>query len=94
MDTRQPMRKPRPLTERQCRARVQAALDELAVLGASQHLSAGELRYRLLVLQRQIRAMLERWPDADRRIAQNRWAGRLARQRAETARRDAQLGSE
>ena len=50
MDTRQPMRKPRPLTERQCRARVQAALDELAVLGASQHLSAAELRYRLMAL--------------------------------------------
>jgi hypothetical protein len=87
MDTRQPMRKPRPLTERQCRARVQAALDELAVLGASQHLSAAQIRYRLIALQRQVRDMLERWPDPDRRRVLNIWAGRLARERSEDARR-------
>ena len=40
-----------PFTERQCRARVQAALDEIAVLGAGEHLSAGQPRYRLLLLQ-------------------------------------------
>jgi len=35
-------------------------------------------RRRLLLLQRQIEAMLDRWPDPDRQIA-NIWARRLAR---------------
>ena len=79
-----------PFTERQCRARVQAALDEIAVLGAGQHLSAGQVLYRLLLLQRQIRAILERWPDVDRRIAQNIWARRL--ERSENGRRERAIG--
>jgi hypothetical protein len=53
----------RPLTEQQLRERVEAMLDEVAALGARYDLSAGQIRYRLLLLERRVRDMLERWPE-------------------------------
>jgi hypothetical protein len=53
----------RPLTEQQLRERVEAMLDEVAALGAGYDLSAGQIRYRLLLLERRVRDMLERWPE-------------------------------
>lgn len=52
---RRPVRRPRPLTERQLRKRMQAMLVKIAALGATHQLTAGEIRYRLLLLQRQVR---------------------------------------
>jgi hypothetical protein len=52
-----------PLSERQVRARVQAALDEIVTLGGAYRLTAGEIRRRLLLLERQVREVLDRWPQ-------------------------------
>jgi hypothetical protein len=69
-------------------------LDEIRALGAAYQLTAGQLRWRLLRLEQHLEETLDRWPDPDRQIALNRWAGRLARDRAENASRGAQLGAE
>jgi hypothetical protein len=60
--TRRRASHPRPLTERQVYRRLQAALDEIAALGGAYQLTAGEIRRRLLLLERQLREALERWP--------------------------------
>lgn len=86
------VRTPRPLTEQQLRKRLEAMQDELAAIGGAYQLSAGQLRRRLLLLQREVQAMLERWPDPDRQIAENIWARRLARERSENARRERAIG--
>jgi hypothetical protein len=41
---------------------LQAALDEIATLGAAYDLSTGAIRPRLLLLERHIEETLERWP--------------------------------
>jgi hypothetical protein len=38
-------------------------LDEIAALGAAYQLTAGQIRRRPLLLQRQIEAMLDRWSE-------------------------------
>jgi hypothetical protein len=38
--------------------------DEIMALGAAYRLTAGQIRWRLLVLERQVREALERWPTA------------------------------
>jgi hypothetical protein len=57
------LRRPRPLTEQQLRKRLQAAQDEVAALAAGHHRTTGQIRYRLLLLERRIEEMLERWPE-------------------------------
>jgi hypothetical protein len=52
----------RPLNSRQVRKRMEAALDEIAALGGAYQLTAGQIRRRLLLLERQLREVLERWP--------------------------------
>jgi hypothetical protein len=86
--TRRSVRKPRPLTTRQVRKRLEAMQNEIAAVGGAYRLTAGEIRRRLLLLQRQVQEMLDRWPDPDQPIAQNIWARRLARERSEIARRE------
>ena len=54
--------RPRPLAERQVRARFAGGLDEIAALGGAYQLTAGQIRRRLLLLERQLREVLERWP--------------------------------
>jgi hypothetical protein len=56
-------RRPRPLTEDQLRRRLQTAQDEIATLAAGHQLSAGQIRYRLLLLEQRIQEMLVRWPE-------------------------------
>ena len=51
-------RRPRPFTEEQFRKRLQTAQDEVAALAAGHQLSAGQIRYRLILLERQIQEML------------------------------------
>jgi hypothetical protein len=87
-----PVRGQRPLTERQLRVRPVALQDEIAAVGGAYQLTAGQIRRRLLLLQREVHVMLERWPDPDQPIAQNIWARRLARERSENARRECVLG--
>jgi hypothetical protein len=41
---------------------MEAVMDEIAVLAAGHQMSAGEIRYRLLLLLRQVRELVERWP--------------------------------
>jgi hypothetical protein len=60
---RRPVRRPRPLTEQQLRKRLQAAQDEVGTLAAGYQLSAGQIRYRLLLLEQRIQEMLTRWPE-------------------------------
>ncbi len=60
---RRPVRRPRPLTEQQLHKRVQAAMDEVGALGAGHQLSARQIRYRLLLLERKIQEVLTRWPE-------------------------------
>jgi hypothetical protein len=57
-------RKPRPLTARQVRKRLEAMQNEIAAVGGAYQLTAGQIRRRLLLLQCQIWAMLDRWPEA------------------------------
>jgi hypothetical protein len=58
-------------------------------VGGAYQLTAGQIRRRRLLLQREVQAMLGRWPDPDQ-IAQNIWARRLAR--SERARRERVIG--
>ena len=92
--TRGPVRWQRPLSERPRRKRLEAMLDEIRALGAAYQLTAGQIRHRLLLLERHVEETLDRWPDPDRQIPQNRSARRLARERSENARRERQLGAE
>ena len=48
--------------EVEVRARVEAVLDEIATLGAAYQLTAGQIRWHLLLLERQARETLDRWP--------------------------------
>jgi hypothetical protein len=57
-------RRPRPLTDEQLRKRLRAAQDEIATLGGAWGMPVGRLRYRLLLLERRIQEMLERWPES------------------------------
>ena len=52
------------LTERQLRKRMEVVLDEVGALGAAWGMPVGQIRRRLLLLERQLREVLERWaPD-------------------------------
>jgi hypothetical protein len=62
--------------------------------GWAYQLTAGEIRGRLLLLEQHLEDTLDRWPDPDRQIPQNRPARRLARERSENARRGAHFGAE
>lgn len=59
---RQRIHQPRQLTERQIRKLLDAVLAEIEALASSHQLSAAQLRYRLLLLQRQLRETVARWP--------------------------------
>ena len=59
-----PVRWQRPLTEQQLRKRLEALRDEVEALGAAYQLTAGQIRWRLLRLQRRIEETLERLPSA------------------------------
>jgi hypothetical protein len=56
-------RRPRRLADHQVRERLQVALDEITLLGGSYWRTAGEIRHRLLLLERQVRETLDRWPE-------------------------------
>lgn len=59
-----PGHRPRPLTVRQLRKRLEGLQDEIAALGGAYDQSAGQIRRRLLLLERHIEDTLERWPPA------------------------------
>ena len=61
--SQRPARRLRPPTERQVHRRLQVVLDEIMALGGAYQLSAGQIRRRLLLLERQLREALERWPE-------------------------------
>ena len=67
--TRRPTRQPGPLTERQVQHRLLAAMDEVAALGAAYQLTAGQIRWRLLLLEPQLREALEARPWAESHTA-------------------------
>jgi hypothetical protein len=62
--TQRPARTPRRLTEGQVCHRLQAMLDEIAALGGAYQLTAGQIRWRCLLLQQVVQELLDRWPHA------------------------------
>jgi hypothetical protein len=58
------VRRPRPLTERQLRKRMEAVRDEVEALGVAYQLTTGEIRWRLLLLERHLEETLDRWSPA------------------------------